>query len=160
MLPQKKAKTIQPSVNLLGCDMERVDSIKYLGLTIRDHLYWSEHISKVCTKARRLFGMLFRHFYSCAETSTIRILYLTLIRPHLEYANQVWDPYLVKDCKMLGDVQKFACKVCLKNWNQTYDERRSSCVLCTNLHVEPNAPILVPLIPRSPLYDTRYTHSN
>ena len=109
-------------MNLLGSEIERVDSIKYLGLTIKDNLSWSDHISKICSKARRLVGMLFRQFYNCADTPTIRTLYLTLIRPHLEYANQVWDPYLVKDCKLLEDVQKFACKVCLKSWNTTYDQ--------------------------------------
>ena len=47
-------------------------------------------------------------------------------RPHLEYANQVWDPYLVKDCKLLDDVQKFYCKVCLKSWNTIYGEMPNS----------------------------------
>ena len=116
--------------------------------------------------------MLFRQFYYCANMSTIRTLYLTFIRPHLEYANQVWDPYLVKDCKMLEDVQKFACKVCLKSWNTTYDEmldslkcpkleqRRKALKLCF-MHklVEANAPVLVPLVPRSCVYSTRHTHS-
>ena len=66
-----------------------------------------------------MVGMLFRQFYNCADTSTIQTLYLTLIRSHLEYANQVWDLYLVKDCKLklLENVQKFARKVCLKSWN-------------------------------------------
>lgn len=66
----------------------------------------------------------------------------------LEYANQVWDPYFIKDIKLLEDVQKFACKVCLKNWNMPYNEmldtlnmpkveqrieRDSISALCTNL---------------------------
>ena len=107
-----------------------------------------------------------------ADTSTIRTLYLTFIRPHLEYANQVWDPYLVKDCKLLEDVQKFACKVCLKSWNTTYDEildtlnipkleqRRKVLKLCF-MHklLGTNAPVLVPLVPWSCVYTTQYTHS-
>ena len=115
---------------------------------------------------------MFRQFYNCADTSTIRALYLTLIRPHLKYANQVWDPYLVKDCKLLEDVQRFACKVCLKSWNTTYDEmldtlnipkleqRRKALKLCF-MHklVGTNAPVLVPLFPRPCVYTTRYTHS-
>ena len=159
-------------LNLLGSEIERVDSIKYLGLTIKHNLSWSDHISKICSKARRLVGMLFRQFYGCADTSTIRTLYLTLIRPHLEYANQVWDPHLAKDCKMLEDVQKFACKVCLKTWNTTYDEmldtlnfqkleqRRKALKLCLMYKlVETNAPVPVPLTTRPCLHDTRRTHS-
>ena len=95
IISPKKVRTTPPTLHLLGSEIERVDSIKYLGLTIKDNLSWSEHISKICSKARRLVGMLFRQLYNYADTSTIRMLYLTLIRPHLEYANQVWDPYLV-----------------------------------------------------------------
>ncbi len=169
VLSRKKVRTTPPPLNLLGFEIEQVDSIKYLGLTINDNLSWSDHTSK---KARRLIGLLFRQFYNCADTSTIRALYLTLIRPHLKYANQVWDPYLVKDCKLLEDVQRFACKVCLKSWNTTYDEmldtlnipkleqRRKALKLCF-MHklVGTNAPVLVPLFPRPCVYTTRYTHS-
>ena len=122
VLSRKKIRTTPPILNLLGSEIEGVDSIKYLGLTIKRNLSWYDHINKVCSKARRLVGMLYRQFYNCADTSTIRILYLTLVRPHLEYASQVWDPHLIKDCKQLEDVQKFACKVSLKNWSTAYDE--------------------------------------
>ena len=173
MISRKKVRATPPTLNLLGSEIERVDSIKYLGLTIKDNLSWSEHISNICSKARRLVGMLFRQFYTCADSSTIRTLYLTLIRPHLEYANQVWDPYLVKDCKLLENVQKFACKVCLKSWTVAYDEmlhtlkipklehRKKALNLCL-MHklVQTNAPVLAPLIPRSCSYFTRFSHSN
>ena len=62
------------TLNLLGSEIERVDSIKYLDLTIKDNLSWSEHISKICSKARTLVGMLFRQLYNFADTSTIRTL--------------------------------------------------------------------------------------
>ena len=116
--------------------------------------------------------MMFRQFYSCADTSTIRTLYLSQIRPHLEYANQIWDPHLVKDRKLLEDVQKFACKVCLKKWDTTYDEmlgtlnmpmleqRRKALKLCLMYKlVEYETPKVVTLNPRLCLYDTRYNHS-
>ena len=55
----------------------------------------------------------------------------------------VWDPYLQKDCYMLEQVKKFACKVCLKRWTIPYHDmlsqlhipslkdRRKSMRLCT-----------------------------
>jgi len=33
----------------------------------------------------------------------------------------VWDPYLAKERTLLEAVQKFACKVCCKNWNMDYE---------------------------------------
>ena len=172
MLSRKKIQSTPPVLNLLGSEIEGVDSIKYLGLTIKHNLSWSDHINKICSKARRLVGMLYRQFYNCADTSTIRTLYLTLVRPHLEYASQVWDPHLIKDCKQLEDVQKFACKVSLKSWSTIYDEmlgtlsiptlgqRRKALRLCL-MHklVEPEAPEIVPLNPRTYLYNTHYNHS-
>ena len=63
--------------------------------------------------------MLYRQF-NWANTKTIPHICITCIRPHLEYACQLWDPYTNKDSQLLEDVQKFACKVCLKQWNLDY----------------------------------------
>jgi len=48
-------------------------------------------------------------------------IYVTCIRPHLEYACQLWDPYTTKGIQSLESVQKFACKVCLKQWDMNYE---------------------------------------
>ena len=37
-------------------------------------------------------------------TFTLRTVYLTCIRPHLEYAAQLWDPCNKKDIEPLGSV--------------------------------------------------------
>ena len=119
-LSRKKMKTQSQPIILLGSQLDFVESIKYLGLTIQCDLTWSNHIQNICSKARRLVGLLFRQFNHYAEPTTIKTLYLTLIRPKLEYASIVWDPYLVKDRKVLEDVQKFACRVCTKDWHTNY----------------------------------------
>ena len=46
----------------------------------------------------------------------------SLVRPHLEYACPVWDPHLIKDKKLLEDVQKFGCKLAAHQWDSGYQE--------------------------------------
>ena len=43
------------------------------------------------------------------------------MRPHLEYACTLWDPYTYKNISMPESVQKFACKVSLKRWELDCD---------------------------------------
>ena len=53
---------------------------------------------------------------------TLLHLYESMVRPHLEYASQVWDPYLQKDIKLLEGVQKFALKICSKDYDSSYED--------------------------------------
>ena len=39
-------------------------------------------------------------------------LYTSLVRPHLEYACQVWDPYTERNIDHLEKVQKYALRIC------------------------------------------------
>jgi len=42
-------------------------------------------------------------------------MYLALVRPHSEYASQVWNPHLQKDIDQLERVQKIALRICVQN---------------------------------------------
>ena len=114
------ADQVQLSVN--GTPLEHVQSFKYLGLTISSDLSWSAHIISTCSKARKLIGLLYRHFYSNTTSESLLELYRAIVRPHLEYAAPVWDPHKLKDVKSLEDTQKFALRMCLKEWSCDYQE--------------------------------------
>ena len=90
------------------------------------------HQRNITSKARKEIGLVYRCFYKHAHPGTLRSLYVTLIRPHLEYAVPVWDPHLRKDIDNLESVQRFATKVCTKAWNTLqYQERLESLHLDT-----------------------------
>ena len=86
------------------------------------YLSWSEHISGVCSRARRVLGLLYRQFYRNSSSATLKLLYLSLVRPHLEYASQLWDPYTQNDMDKLEAVQKFALKLVSHRWDASYEE--------------------------------------
>ena len=66
-LTRKRIKEIHASYTLEGTDLENVESIKYLGVTITSDLRWNTHVSNVCTKANRTLGFLRRNLYSCPQ---------------------------------------------------------------------------------------------
>ena len=49
-------------------------------------------------------------------------MYISLVRPNLEYASQVWNPYKVGEVNSLEHVQKFALRMCAKSWDTSYEE--------------------------------------
>ena len=76
----------------------------------------------MCSKAQKVLGLLYRHFYANCNPSTILQLYIALVRPHMEYACSVWAPYTTKDIGALESVQKFACRMATHNWTSSYQE--------------------------------------
>ena len=102
--------------------LKNVQCYKYLGLLLSSDLSWSHHIQSTCTKARKLLGLLYRQFSNNTNPEVMTKLYLSLVRPHLEYGAQVWHPYLSKDVNALEKVQKFGLRICSRQWTKCYQE--------------------------------------
>ena len=66
-LTRKRIKKIHAPYTLEGIDLENVESIKYLGVTITSDLRWNTRVSNVCTKANRTLVFLRRNLYSCPQ---------------------------------------------------------------------------------------------
>ena len=137
MLLSKKNKPTKkpPVLTIDNIPIERTNSHKYLGIVLTSNLTWSEHIHCICSKAKKLLGLLYRQFYKNCDPTTLLSLYVCLIRPHLEYASQVWNPHLLKDINKIENVQKFALRLCVKQWSQDYESLLSICDLPTHLPV-------------------------
>ena len=122
VISRKRLQSIPPpSFYLNGTQLNQVTSYKYLGVTITSNLSWLPHITSLCNKARKLVGMIYRRFYQHSDSHTLLKLYLTIIRPHLEYASPVWDPYHKTEVEAIESVQKFALRMSLKSWSTDYD---------------------------------------
>jgi hypothetical protein len=174
-----------PVLTLHNKPIEKVSSYKYLGVIIMNDLLWSIHIERIRSKVKKIIGLIYHQFYSWSSQQTLLRLYISLVRPHLEYAMQVWNPHLTKDIqKSENVVQKFALKVCCKQWDLTYAEaldqtalpdlkaRRTHLNLCyfykliNGLFEFPNSPLTTRQLNyptrsgKTNLYYQPYTHSN
>ena len=76
-------------VFLNGSIIERVDSFKFLGIYIDEHLTWKSHMNKVLSKIQRNLGVVRR--ISCFLTRKALIqLFHSLIMSHIRYGIIVW----------------------------------------------------------------------
>ena len=115
-LTRKRIKKIHASYTLEGTDLENVESIKYLGVTITSDLRWNTHVSNVCTKANRTLGFLRRNLYSCPQ-EVKEAAYKGLVRPVLDFGSSVWDPPGVVLQEELESVQKRVARFVTGNYN-------------------------------------------
>ena len=93
MINSRKRIPSVPSSPLLleGHPLDQVNTFKYLGVLLSYDLSWSEHVQFICSKARKLLGLLYRQFYNNMSSDSLLQLYIFLVRPHLEYASAVWS---------------------------------------------------------------------
>ena len=68
MVVSRKRAGISPAyLTLQGHHLERVECFKYLGLLLTSDLSWSTNVDSICSKARKLLGLLYRKYYQYAE---------------------------------------------------------------------------------------------
>jgi len=76
----------------------------------------------------RILGMVRRQFKD-TDKECFTLMYSTFIRPHLEYAIQVWSPYKRRDIGCLEKVQRRATKLVKGLKNCSYEVRLAKLVL-------------------------------
>ncbi len=88
-----------------GTKIESVQCVKDLGVTIASNLKFSQQCKDAASKANRMLGFINRNF-SFKNKDVIILLYISLVRPHLEYAVQFWSPHHAKDIAKLETASK------------------------------------------------------
>ena len=111
-------KQIKNSYILHNQTLEQVTSATYLGITITDNLDWGHHVPEVSTKATQTLGFLRRNL-ALAPRETNDMAYKTLVRPKLEYASPVWNPYSKSQVHQLEKVKRTAARWTCRRWRNT-----------------------------------------
>jgi len=91
--------------------LEAVEQHSYLGIMLNKSLSWSSHISTISSKATslRTLNFLKRNLSNCSRKIK-ESTYLTMVRPQMEYASAVWDPYYNSQIQQLEKVQRRAAR--------------------------------------------------
>jgi hypothetical protein len=109
-ITRKKKKIPKPELKLGGQTLKEVQAHKHLGVTITHDLSWNDHINNIAITANKLLDILNAYKYKLDRKSLERI-YLTYIRPKLEYASIVWDNIPIYFEDLLENVQIRAAKI-------------------------------------------------
>ena len=76
--------------------LETIEEERDLGVIVRSDMKSSSQCIKAAASARKIIGMVRRHFKRL-DIQDFNLIYKTYIRPHVEYCIQAWAPHLAKD---------------------------------------------------------------
>lgn len=102
-----------------GTQLDRVSSIKDLGVIMDRKLTFNEHISVTAAKGFAMLGFIRRNASEFRDVYALKVLYCSLVRSVLEYAAQIWTPYKATQITRLERVQRCFVRFALRRlpWN-------------------------------------------
>ncbi len=108
--PRKLALSDHFSIIYKGLEVKRVTEFKYLGIIFDEILSWNEHVKSIVSKAGKRIGQLgrVRRYITSHSANTV---YLSMIRPLLEYSTGVWTNCGKVNSNNLETLQKRAARV-------------------------------------------------
>ena len=104
-------------VNINECKQE-----KDLGVIFDSKLSFDAHVQSCISKANRILGIIRRSF-SYLNKESFLLLYKSLVRPHLEYANVIWAPKFKRQSAAIERVQRRATRLLPEVRELTYESR-------------------------------------
>lgn len=110
--------------------IQEVEEIKDLGITIDNKLTFNKHIERITLKAYRILGLITRTGRDFSNTYSLISLFSAMVLPILEYGTVIWSPFTDTSINKLERVQHKFCKNLLyrnrtrMGINSTEDVRR------------------------------------
>ena len=115
---------------LNGNVIDKVDSIKDVGVIIQSDLKFSKHCSSVVKKSYFIIRNIFSTFRN-HDTDFYVNMYKKYVRPVIEHSSQVWSPALKFNIDKIERVQQYFTRRLLYNSNLPYSNRLLVCKLDT-----------------------------
>ena len=101
-----------PPIKLDEMEIERIDSIKVLGVHLNNKMNWKDHINFIYKKAsQRTYNIIVLKRSGLKAADLVR-MYCAIIRSVLEYASPVWGSGITQEqAELLEIVQKRVLKI-------------------------------------------------
>ena len=103
MFSLKHNKQVHPPLFLNSNVVKDVESHTHLGLTLYSTMSWRNHLVQMYEKASKRLNMLKFVTYK-VDHSTLTSLYKSLIRPLMEYGDDIWNNCHDCDSALLDSV--------------------------------------------------------
>ncbi len=129
---QRLANVDFPEVVCNGEIVDKVDNFKYLGIFLDNRLHFNIHADYVKRKIFSKMKMLAKTRQFISQNMSLQ-LFQSLILPHLDYGDIIYDAMGSQDAAKLQTVQNKCLRICLNA------EPRSS---AKQLHEQANFPLL------------------
>jgi hypothetical protein len=113
-----------------GNSISENNVVRDLGVLIDNKLTFDQHISRIIANAYSKVGLIFRGFAS-RNLNIMKKAFITYVRPALEYASNVWCPYLKKHIESIERVQRYFTRRIPVLSNFEYRERLNALTLDT-----------------------------
>ena len=111
----KKKSPFTYDYHINGAKLNAVSLHRDLGFLTSDVLSWNFDIANITSKANSILGLIKRTLQDANDVTTLKTLYCSLVRPRVEYASQVWNPYTKSNISRIESIQRRATKFILKN---------------------------------------------
>ena len=129
-----------------------------LGVILDNRLHFDQHIQAKINKANSIMALI-RKTYTYLDNSSFLLLFKSLVRPHLEYANQIWKPYLKKHITAIENVQRRATRLLPGMQDLSYEERLQKLKLPTLQYRRTRGDLIETYKIASGHYDTQVTEN-
>ena len=113
-----KQKTINATYLIHNVQLKQTKRAKYLGLTFSNTLSWNSYIDTITKKANNTTAFLRRNLSTCPRKVKYTC-YRTFVRPQVEYAATVWDPYTTDNIRKVEAVQRRAARFVTGDYRYT-----------------------------------------
>ena len=116
----RKSHLCTSSAMVLGkATVEQSERTQHLGVILTTALSWTPHVDNLICRVSYKVYKLKRLAYLCGSNAFVRHLYISLVRPVLEYAGPVWDCCTLEDCLRVERLQLSVARAILRASRRT-----------------------------------------